>query len=56
MSKIPYGTDHIRPDFMAPGPGLVMNELGATELKELEEEDDVEEPDSISVLDPDRAR
>ncbi|KAF2130133.1 RdRP-domain-containing protein [Dothidotthia symphoricarpi CBS 119687] len=54
MSQIPHGTDHIRPDFMAPGPGLVINELGATELEELEE-DDIDEPDSIGVMDPDRA-
>ena len=36
MASIPRGADHIRPDFMAPVSNLVINELGATELEELE--------------------
>lgn len=55
MSQIPRGSDHIRPDFMAPGTNLVINELGAAELEELEQ-DDIDEPDSISVLDADKGR
>ncbi|KAF2849275.1 rna-dependent rna polymeras-like protein [Plenodomus tracheiphilus IPT5] len=55
MSKIPHGNDWIRPDFMAPGSNLVINELGSAELEELEQ-DDVDAPDRISVLDADKAR
>ncbi|CAN9119100.1 unnamed protein product [Alternaria alternata] len=55
MASIPRGADHIRPDFMAPVSNLVINELGATELEELEG-DDIDDPDSVSVLDPDKAR
>ncbi|ENI03580.1 hypothetical protein COCC4DRAFT_51488 [Bipolaris maydis ATCC 48331] len=55
MSRIPKGIDHFRPDFMAPGSHLVINELGAAELAELEE-DDIDDPDSISVLDADKGR
>lgn len=40
---------------MAPGHNLVINELGATELEELENED-IDDPDSISILDPDKSR
>jgi hypothetical protein len=47
--------DHIRPDFMAPGHTLVMNELGSTELAELEKEN-LHDPDSLSALDPEKAR
>ncbi|KAG9191768.1 hypothetical protein G6011_10502 [Alternaria panax] len=55
MAQIPRGADHIRPDFMAPGSSLTVNEMGAAELEELDGED-VDNPDSVSVLDPDRAR
>jgi len=40
---------------MAPGPVLVMNEKGKAELQELEEED-IDDPDSLSVLDPEKSR
>jgi hypothetical protein len=40
---------------MAPGHTLVINEVGATELAELEREN-FNDPDSLSVLDPDKAR
>ncbi|KAH7378776.1 RNA dependent RNA polymerase-domain-containing protein [Pyrenochaeta sp. MPI-SDFR-AT-0127] len=55
MSQIPRGSDFIRPDFMAPGSNLVINEVGAAELEELEQ-DDVDDPDGVSVLDADKAR
>jgi len=55
MSRIPRGVDHIRPDFMAPGTDFVVNELGAAELEELEQ-DDIDDPDGVSVLDADKAR
>ncbi|KAH8727103.1 rna-dependent rna polymerase-like protein [Phaeosphaeriaceae sp. PMI808] len=55
LRKAPRGTGNIRPDFMAPGHNLVINELGATELLELEEED-IDDPDSVSILDPDKSR
>ena len=55
IRQIPPGTDYIRPDFMAPGSNLVINELGAAELEELQQ-DDIDAPDSISVLDADKAR
>jgi hypothetical protein len=55
MAQIPRGTDHIRPDFMAPGSNLVINEMGAAELEELEGED-IDDPDGVSVLDADKAR
>lgn len=55
LIQIPPGQDHIRPDFMAPGHNLVINELGATELAELEEENP-NDPDSLSALDPRKAR
>ncbi|EMD68523.1 hypothetical protein COCSADRAFT_178332 [Bipolaris sorokiniana ND90Pr] len=55
MSLIPKGIDHFRPDFMAPGSNLVINELGAAELAGIEE-DDIDDPDSISVLDADKGR
>ncbi|KAF3053460.1 hypothetical protein E8E11_008642 [Didymella keratinophila] len=54
MSKIPPGVDSVRPDFMAPGRTLVINDLGAAELDELED-DDMDDPDSLSVLDPEKA-
>jgi hypothetical protein len=53
MEDIPRGMDHIRPDFMANAPGLVLNNLGVTELEE-EAEDDIDDPDSINVLDPEK--
>lgn len=40
---------------MAPGQQFVVNDLGATELQELENED-IDEPDSVSVLNPDKNR
>lgn len=40
---------------MAPGHNLVINELGAMELEELENED-IDDPDSLSILDPDKSR
>ena len=40
---------------MAPGRNLVINNLGAAELDELED-DDMDDPDSLSVLDPEKAR
>lgn len=40
---------------MAPGHTLVINDLGAAELDELEGED-LDDPDSVSVLDPEKAR
>ncbi|CAO2656156.1 Nn.00g049590.m01.CDS01 [Neocucurbitaria sp. VM-36] len=55
MSQIPRGSDYIRPDFMAPGSNFVINELGAAELEELEQ-DDVDEPDVVSVLDADKIK
>ncbi|KAF1936008.1 RdRP-domain-containing protein [Clathrospora elynae] len=55
MAEIPRGSDHIRPDFMAPGANLVINDLGAAELEELEQ-DDIDDPDGVSVLDADKAR
>ncbi|KAJ4345158.1 hypothetical protein N0V95_005883 [Ascochyta clinopodiicola] len=56
MSQIPQGVDSVRPDFMAPGRNLVVNDLGAAELDELEDDDDVDDPDSLSVLDPEKAK
>jgi hypothetical protein len=55
MSQVPRGSDHLRPDFMAPGHTMVLNELGATELADLEK-DDIDDPDSLSVLDPDKSK
>ncbi|XPS68550.1 RNA-directed RNA polymerase [Ascochyta lentis] len=55
MSQIPRGADSVRPDFMAPGRNLVINDLGAAELDELED-DDMDDPDSLSVLDPEKAK
>lgn len=41
---------------MAPGRSLIINnDLGAVELDELED-DDMDDPDSLSVLDPEKAR
>lgn len=51
---MPSGRDNYRPDFMAPGHTLVLDELGATELEELER-DDIDDPDSLSKLDPDKS-
>lgn len=50
MSLVPKGTDRNRPDFMASGPGLVLSNAGVAEL-EAEDEDDVDDPDSINLLD-----
>ena len=55
LKNIPRGFDHIRPDFMAPGTNLIINEIGAAELAELEG-DDIDDPDGVSVLDADKAR
>ncbi|KAL5116812.1 hypothetical protein ACEQ8H_005293 [Pleosporales sp. CAS-2024a] len=54
MADIPRGNDKIRPDFMAPGHNFITNDMGATELEDLEMED-IDDPDSISVLDPDKS-
>jgi len=40
---------------MAPGRTLVINDLGTAELNE-PEGDDIDDPDSLSILDPDKAR
>jgi hypothetical protein len=40
---------------MAPGHNFVIDELGATALEELELED-IDEPDILSALDPDKSR
>jgi hypothetical protein len=40
---------------MAPGHNFVINDLGAAELEELNT-DDIEDPDRINVLDPDKSR
>jgi hypothetical protein len=40
---------------MAPGHNLVINQMGATELEELEEEN-LNDPDSISVFYPRKFR
>ncbi|KAH7393915.1 RNA dependent RNA polymerase-domain-containing protein [Phaeosphaeria sp. MPI-PUGE-AT-0046c] len=53
--EIPRGEDYIRPDFMAPGHSFVVNDLGATALEEADP-DDFEEPDSLGILDPAKAR
>src|SRR5947209_8282650 len=53
LTQIPQGVDHVRPDFMASGPNLVINKLGAADLEELVQ-DDPDEPDSISLLDSDK--
>jgi hypothetical protein len=55
MAEIPRGADFIRPDFMAPGSNLVINEMGAAELEELEG-DDLDDPDGVSVLDAEKPR
>jgi hypothetical protein len=54
MSQIPRGKDHIRPDFLAPGPNLIINNVGAAELEELDH-DDIDEFDSLNVLNADRS-
>ncbi|KAF2641494.1 RdRP-domain-containing protein [Massarina eburnea CBS 473.64] len=53
MKKVPPGADRNRPDFMGNTPGLIINDAGAIQLSE-EKEDDVDDPDHINVLDPDR--
>jgi hypothetical protein len=53
MARVPKGRDHFRPDFMANGPGLVISEKGAAEPAE-EDVDDIDDPDSINVLDPEK--
>jgi hypothetical protein len=40
---------------MAPGHNLVIDQLGSAELEELENED-IDDPDSLSILDPDKSR
>jgi hypothetical protein len=40
---------------MAPGHNFVIDELGATALEELELED-IDDPDILSALDPDKSR
>jgi hypothetical protein len=55
LKQVPRGNDMLRPDFMAPGHNLVINELGSAALEELENED-IDDPDSLSVLDPSKSR
>lgn len=55
MAEIARGSDHLRPDWMASGPNLIINSMGAAELEELEE-DDVDEPDNVRMLNPDKQR
>jgi len=54
MRRAPLGRDQNRPDFMAPAPGFVMSSDGTPELVELEI-DDVDDPDSINILDPEKS-
>lgn len=54
-SKHLAGADSVRPNFMAPGRTIVIKDMGAAELDELEDED-IDDPDSLSVPDPDKAR
>jgi hypothetical protein len=56
ISRISHKNDRLRPDFMAPGNALVLNELGETGLEEEEEQEDIDKPDLISILDPDKSR
>jgi hypothetical protein len=53
MSRVPKGQDHLRPDFMMGGPGLVLDSKGATELED-DDADDVDDPDVLNVLDPEK--
>ncbi|PSN62624.1 rna-dependent rna polymeras-like protein [Corynespora cassiicola Philippines] len=55
MRLAPTSNDQIRPDFMATGPGLILNELGAADLEEIAT-NDIDEPDSLSLLDPDQSK
>jgi hypothetical protein len=56
LRDIPPGTDHLRPDFMAPSThNLVLADLGTAELQQQSLED-IDEPDSLSVFNPDRQR
>ena len=43
MRLAPTSNDQIRPDFMATGPGLILNELGAADLEEIAT-NDIDEP------------
>ncbi|CAI6338971.1 unnamed protein product [Periconia digitata] len=54
MSQAPRGTDRNRPDFMAPGSSFIINNAGKAEIEE-EDEDDIDNPDGINVLNPDRS-
>lgn len=54
MDDAPKGAYHIRPDFMASGPGLVLKDKGFELLEE--ETEDIDDPDEISLLDPDSSR
>lgn len=40
---------------MAPSHNLVINKLGKADLEEFEN-DDIDDPDSLSVLDPEKSR
>jgi hypothetical protein len=54
IADIPRGTDHLRPDFIAPSThNMVLTDLGKAELRE-QSLADIDEPDSLSVLDSDR--
>lgn len=53
MSQVPKGANRSRPDFMANAPGLVIDDVGSAQLEE-EDVDDIDNPDSVSVLDPEK--
>jgi hypothetical protein len=54
MDAVPKAAYNPRPSFMANGPGIVLQESGM----ELEEAviQDIDDPDSVSLLDPDQTR
>jgi hypothetical protein len=54
MESAPKAPYHIRPDFMAPSPYINVNDKGV-ELEEAEVQD-IDDPDSVSLLDPDQSR
>lgn len=55
LTRVSGKSDRLRPDFMSPGNTLVLNELGRTEIEEADQ-DDVDDPDHVSILDPDKSR
>ncbi|PVI03312.1 rna-dependent rna polymeras-like protein [Periconia macrospinosa] len=54
MREAPRGSDRNRPDFMAPGSNFVINNAGKAEIEE-DDDDDIDNPDSIDVLNPDKS-